>query len=68
MKKKLPFLPEDLKSVKHCEQLYFESGYGKDFLIEDACYETYGCQYRKLKRKLYKKISYVIPKLEMLLI
>lgn len=65
--KRIAILPEDLKSVKHCEQLYFESGYGKDFLIEDACYETYGCHIVS-KEEALQKISYVIPKLEMLLI
>ena len=54
--KRIAILPEDLKSVKHCEQLYFESGYGKDFLIEDACYETYGCHIVSKEEALQKDI------------
>lgn len=40
--KRIAILPKDLKKVAHCEQLYFEEGYGSDFQIEDQEYLDYG--------------------------
>lgn len=41
--KRIAILPEDMKQLKHCDHLYFESGYGKDFNIKDNEYEKVGC-------------------------
>lgn len=40
--KRIAILPEDLLHVEHCEQLYFEEGYGKDFYVSDQAYIDVG--------------------------
>lgn len=41
--KRIAILPEHMGEIKHLENLYFESGYGKDFQIEDEEYQKLGC-------------------------
>lgn len=41
--KRIAILPEDMEHIKHLDRLYFESGYGKDFQIEDEEYFNLGC-------------------------
>lgn len=41
--KRIAILPKDVKQVRHCAQLYFETGYGKDFHIADQEYADCGC-------------------------
>ncbi|MEG2506653.1 MAG: N(5)-(carboxyethyl)ornithine synthase [Longicatena sp.] len=40
--KRIAILPEDLKDCKHCDQLYFEAGYGADYAICDEEYVQKG--------------------------
>lgn len=41
--KRIAILPQDMKELKHCDCLYFEMGYGKDFQISDHEYTQLGC-------------------------
>lgn len=41
--KRIAILPCDMKEIKHLDQLYFETGYGTDFQIEDEAYIKLGC-------------------------
>ena len=41
--KRIAILPKDMKELKHCDCLYFEKGYGKDFQISDDEYAQIGC-------------------------
>lgn len=36
-------IPDDLSSVRHCERLYFQKGYGKVLGYSDSDYENHGC-------------------------
>lgn len=41
--KRIALLPEDIKRIQYREQLYFETGYGSNFHIDDQEYSDLGC-------------------------
>lgn len=49
-------VPEHLKNVKHCEQLYFEKGYGDVLGYPDREYEKYGAHIVSREEVLQKDI------------
>lgn len=54
--KRIALLPENLCRIKHCNQLYFETGYASDFQIEDEQYVAAGCHVVSKKELLTKDI------------
>lgn len=40
---RIAILPKDMTNIKHCNRLYFETGYGLDFKVEDFEYGRLGC-------------------------
>lgn len=41
--KRIAILPQDMKAIRNLDCLYFETGYGKDFQIDDEEYASLGC-------------------------
>lgn len=41
--KRIAILPQDMTNIKHLDYLYFETGYGQDFQINDQEYISLGC-------------------------
>lgn len=54
--KRIAILPQDLQGVKHCDALYFEKGYGRDFQIQDEEYIRCGCHITTREHALEKDI------------
>lgn len=54
--KRLAILPQDMKHLKHLDQLYFETGYGRDFKIDDQEYEALGCHIVNKEEALHMDI------------
>ena len=49
-------VPDDLVKVKHCDQLYFQKGYGEVLGYTDGAYEKYGCHMVTREETLSKEI------------
>lgn len=49
-------VPDDLKKVRNCGQLYFESGYGEQIGYGDSDYKRYGCHMVSHEESLDKDI------------
>ena len=49
-------VPDDLKKVRNCGQLYFESGYGEQIGYGDSDYKRYGCHMFSHEESLDKDI------------
>lgn len=41
--KRIAILPQDMEAIQHLDKLYFETGYGADFQIDDSEYTQLGC-------------------------
>lgn len=41
--KRIAILPEDMSDIRNLDRLYFETGYGKDFYVDDDAYRSLGC-------------------------
>lgn len=54
--KRIAILPEDMSGLQHLDHLYFETGYGKDFQIEDEEYRQLGCHVVSKDEALTKDI------------
>lgn len=54
--KRIAILPKDMMEIRHLDQLYFETGYGRDFQIEDQEYEALGCHIVSKEEALSKDI------------
>jgi N5-(carboxyethyl)ornithine synthase len=55
-------LPQDLIKVKNRQYIYIETGYGKNFHIDDSLYEQLGCKIASREKILSKDII-VDPKI-----
>ncbi|MEG0528345.1 MAG: N(5)-(carboxyethyl)ornithine synthase [Longicatena sp.] len=50
--KRLAILPEDIMKITHKDSIFIEEGYGKDFGIEDECYNKAGVHVESRKQVL----------------
>ena len=53
-------VPDDLKKVRNCGQLYFESGYGEQIGYGDSDYKRYGCHMVSHEESLDKILSVML--------
>lgn len=54
--KRIAILPEDMAEITHCDHMYFEEGYGRDYGIADEAYLKEGAHVQKRSDILMKDI------------